>query len=343
MLMMVSIALLVASQFFVIGVVLALWSVYNMLIQPVAKKASYLLTSPVLLNHRRRALAATGLSIAGILAVVLVVPMPSSTRTEGVVWAPEHAQVRAGIDGFIVQVLAEPGAAVKKGQVLVRCVDPELEAKAKSLRAQLDELDARYGASSVSKRVQADVINEQRTHIVGALALAQQHQAALQIRSPSNGTFVVADPQNMPGRYVQRGEVLAYVVEKQASTIRVVVGQAEADVVRKRTRSVEVRAAGRIGQPAPAFVMREVPAATDDLPSLALSLQGGGKIGLDPSRPGDSKALEKLFVLDLEIPHDASIDYLGTRTYVRFELEAEPLADQWYREVRRLFLKKFNV
>jgi putative peptide zinc metalloprotease protein len=76
---------------------------------------------------------------------------------------------------------------------------------------------------------------------------------------------------------------------------------------------------------------------------MALSLQGGGKIGLDPNRPGDNRAIERLFVLDLALPPGAFFAHLGSRVFVRFEHPAEPLAAQWYRSARREFMKKFNV
>jgi putative peptide zinc metalloprotease protein len=77
---------------------------------------------------------------------------------------------------------------------------------------------------------------------------------------------------------------------------------------------------------------------------MILSLQGGGNVGMDSSNSSDVKSIQKLFVLDLEISADAVINnYLNSRVYVRFEHPTEPLAWQWYRGVRRMFLKKFNV
>jgi putative peptide zinc metalloprotease protein len=137
--------------------------------------------------------------------------------------------------------------------------------------------------------------------------------------------------------------VLAYVMDGAATTVRVVVPQADGDIVRRWTRRVEIRPAGRVGEPIQAQIQREVPAATDELPSMTLSLQGGGKIGMDPGKSGDGKTLEKLFVFDLDLPTGVQANYIGGRIYVRFEHEPEPLGHQWYREVRRVFLKKFNV
>lgn len=343
MFMMVSISLLVASQFFFIGIVLAIWALVTMFLIPVGKKLQYLFTSPKLEAQRRRALTSSGL--IGLFIVILFgwVPAPYSTRAEGVIWAPEEAQVRSTVDGFITRVVAQPGQVVKRGDVLIECEDPELEARTRVLQAQLAELEARYSASIISKRVQADVINEQKAHLLATLEHAYQRQNDLQIRSSSDGTFIMADVQNAQGKFTQRGELLGYVISSAATGVRVVVAQADENLVSKLTRKVEIRPIGGLGRTIQAQIKREVPSATDELPSMTLSLQGGGKIGVDPSKSGESKALEKLFVLDLDLPSGAPATYIGGRVYVRFEHPPEPLAGQWYRDVRRVFLKKFNV
>jgi putative peptide zinc metalloprotease protein len=346
MFIMVSIVLLVASKFFVIGVILALWAGATMLVLPVGKKLKYLASSPRLRNRRRRAVFATTVFV-GLMALLLWLPAPSSTRTEGVVWVPKQAQVRATVDGFVTRVLAKPDQPVHQGDVLVQCEDPELNARLRVLQAQLAEQQSRYAGYIVKDRVQAELVREEIAHLNEAIHLARQRLAELAVHSPADGTFVMQDPQDAAGRFVQRGEVLAYVTNSASVTVRVVVPQADEDMVRNRTRSVEIRPVERVAQVIPARVLREVPAATDELPSMALSLQGGGKIGLDPSKmeganPG-AKALEKLFVLDLGLPEGTQLNHLGSRIYVRFEHQPEPLAYQWYRGVRRVFLKKFNV
>ena len=341
--MMVSIAVLVASKFFFLGVLLAVWACATMLVIPVAKKVHYLFYSPRLASERSRALLASGGILAIVLALVGWLPAPSSTRAEGVIWAPEHAQVRATVDGFVTRVLVAPEQPVKAGQPLIECHDPEIEARTRVLKAQLAELDARYAAALVGNRVQAGVIDEQRVQVREALELSRRRQEELLIRAPSSGVFVMQDPRNLPGRFAQRGEMLAHVADRAAKTVRVVVSESEGALVGTRTQRVEIRPAERIRRPIEARIAREVPAATDELPSPTLSLQGGGKIGLDPTKTGDARALEKLFVLDLELPEGEQANYLGGRVFVRFEHAPEPLATQWYREIRRAFLKKFNV
>ncbi|GAA4012088.1 biotin/lipoyl-binding protein [Actimicrobium antarcticum] len=343
MLMMITIVLLVSSKFFIFGILMALWSFFNMLVQPVLKKISYVVTSPVLRRHRTRAV---GLSSAFVLLVLLVLfwlPAPSFTRSEGVVWAPDEAQVRASVDGFVTKVIAQPGQLVRKGDLLIRCEDPELVARVAVQAAELAGLEARYIAALASNRVQADILQQQTAHARVALELAQQRLASINVRSPGNGTFVVADAQNLPGRFVQRGELLGYVTSDALGTVRVVIPQADADKVRQGMRAIEVRAVDRPSDVITARVLREVPGATDQLPSMTLSFQGGGKIGLDPNKSGEARTLQKLFVLDLQLPPGTRLDKLNSRVYVRFEHPSEPLGWQWFHAVRRVFLKKFNV
>ena len=343
MFMMVAIALLVASQFFFIGVLLAIWAVVTMLLLPVGKKLQYLFFGSRLDSHRRRALASTGFIVILVVVLLGVLPAPSSTRAEGVIWASEEAQVRSNVDGFIGKVIARPGQQVQRGDVLIECEDPELQARTRLLQAQLDELEAKYNASLVSKRVQADLINEQKAQILSALDLARLRQAELLVRSATDGIFVMADVSNAAGKFTQRGEVLAYVSDSAAKRVRVVVAQAEGTIVSTLSRKVEIRPAGDIGKPILAQIVREVPAATDELPSMTLSLQGGGKIGMDPDKASEAKTLERLFVIDLDITEGAPVNFIGGRVYVRFEHPSEPLAEQWYRSMRRLFLRRFHV
>lgn len=343
MLMMVSIAVLVATQFFFLGVLLALWAVVSMLIVPFVKKVHFLFRSPRIATQRVRAVLVSFALAGALAAVIALVPVPSSTRAEGVIWAPEQAHVRAGIDGMIRRVLVAPDQMVTRGQPLIESYDPELEARTRVLEAQLAEIDARHQLARVGNRVQTSLLEEQREHVREALRQARRRQDELIIRAPSSGVFVVQDPASLPGRYVQRGELLAHVVDRTAGTVRVVVSEAEGGQVVQRTQRVEIRPVERIGRPFEATIAREIPAATDELPGMALSLQGGGRIGLDPRGGADGRAIEKLFVLDLDLPKGEQATYLGGRIHVRFEHLPEPLATQWYRAVRRAFLRQFNV
>jgi putative peptide zinc metalloprotease protein len=346
MMVMVAIALLIAEQYFFIGVVLALWSVYNMLIQPAAKRLGYLFAANELRGRRLRAIGSAAMLTAAIAAVLLWWPAPSWTRTEGVAVAPEDAQVRASVDGFVRKVLAKPNSPVRAGDPLIETEDPELLARVRIYEAQLREQEAKYLAAH-DDRVQLNLIREEIAHVQGRLALARARVEQLVIRSPGEGVFVMAQPGDAPGRYVRRGELLAHVLERSRLAVQVVVPQSDIDLVREMTRRVELRLVERIPELIPAQVQRVVPGATNQLPNLALSAQGGGEVALDPYAGGgasqEARSASSLFIFELQLDDPSRLSGLGSRIYARFEREPEPLARQWYRSVRGVLLKKFNV
>ena len=89
--------------------------------------------------------------------------------------------------------------------------------------------------------------------------------------------------------------------------------------------------------------MREVPAATDQLPSRTLSQEGGGAIAIDPRDARGTKAFEKVFLFDIVLPPPAGYYNVGGRVHVRFDHGSEPIVWRWYRYFRQLFLKRFNI
>jgi putative peptide zinc metalloprotease protein len=142
---------------------------------------------------------------------------------------------------------------------------------------------------------------------------------------------------------VRQGEIVGHVLEPGHVTVRAVVLPEEIDLVRDRTRRVEVRLAERLSQVLPASLARDVPKASDELPSAALGSAGGGPVATDPSQPGGRHALSKLFQVDLELAPDVAVTTAGGRVYVRFDHGWRPLVVQWYRSLRQLFLARFDV
>jgi putative peptide zinc metalloprotease protein len=161
------------------------------------------------------------------------------------------------------------------------------------------------------------------------------------IRSPAAGIFLLEQPGDMPGRFVHQGDRLGYVAELEHPTVRVALAQADIGVVRTWTEAVSVRLAERMDTPITASIHRFVPAAVERLPSPVLGPLGGGPFAVDPEDANGVRTVESVFEIELVLP--VMVSRLGERVYVRFDHGSEPLAWQWYRRFRQLFLKRFNV
>ncbi len=339
----VAIILFIAGKFFVVGLILAALAAIGWTLVPAVKGINFLLTSPRIRSVRRRAILVSGMVAAVVVGIICLVPVPLRSRTEGVVWIPEESFVRAGVAGFVDRVVARPGARVHRGDILIVCRDPVLSTEVQVLEARLRELEARYSEQRPRDRVKAEIIREELHYVTERLSRGRQRAAELVIRSSIDGTFVAPLAEDLPGRFVRQGELLAYVVNLDTITVRTVLPQADIDLVRHRTEWVEVRLAERVADTIPADIQGIIPGATERLPSTALGSQGGGQIPIDPTDTQGVTALEKLFQVDLELPAQVGVVNVGGRVYVMFDHGWEPLVAQWYRRVRQLFLSRFHV
>lgn len=333
----------VASKFFFIGVLIAIWAIATQVITPIGKSLSFLLNSPVLARDRGRTVATSALILAALALLLVAVPAPSWTRAEGVVWVPEEAQVRAGTDGFIEQVLAASDSEVVRGQPLVKAEDPFLTTSVAVIEAQLQELGAQYDETMFADRVRAAMIAEEIIAVEGSLKRARERESNLVWHSPGNGRFVLPNAPDLPGRFVSKGQLVGYVIEPRAVTIRAVLSQDDIAQVRGSTKSVEVMLADWGASPLSAKVRRELPAGTPDLPTAVLGSTGGGTFAVDPRDGKGVRTLARVFQVELELPASIRAPYLGSRVYVRFDHGYEPVGFQLYRSFRRLLLSQFDV
>jgi putative peptide zinc metalloprotease protein len=337
------IAVFLATRLFFVGVAMALWAVVSIAVLPMLKGIRFLVASPRLRGQRRRAFAIVGGMTAFAAAVLFLAPLPYATVAQGVVWIPNRAEVRAKAEGFVTEVLTVPGDAVPARRALVALEDPILSAKVAVIEAQLQEMQLRFDAVKQLDRVQAEVVQEQVQRLTSTLAAYRERQQDLTVSSDQDGRFVLPRADDLPGRFLKRGDLLGYVIGDNDLVVRVVVPQADVDLVRQRTTKVDAYFAENLDQPVPARIRREVPAAQNDVPSMALTTQGGGPIVLDPSHTQKPQSLFSMFQFDVDLLAPVPPRLAGARVYVRFDHGREPLAFRVLRAFRQFFLGQFHV
>lgn len=338
-----TLALFVSSKFFFIGILIALWAVCSQLIVP-AIRHSYNFYNSSGGRRKRTRIIASSLSIAVTTMILFfIVPVPLRTSAQGVVSLPEYSQIRAGTDCFLTEILVQDETMIQKGDALLRCTDPFLESEVRILAANHEEALARYHAVPLQSRVRRELLKEEVFSTRAELDRAQERRHELTIRSPKQGLLVLPDVHKLPGRFVKQGTLLGYVIGASEPAAIVVVSQWDIALVRERTRSVELRLASHLDLPLPATINREIPAASYSLPSTILGSSGGGNIPVNPADPDGIQTLSKTFQLELHLPIQKEAIRVGERAYALFDHGHEPLALQWYRTLRQLFLRQFHV
>ena len=338
------IILYVGGKFFTIGVALAIWATITQAIIPIGKNMGFLFNSPKLRRNRKRSMGVAALIVGGILAILFVIPAPLWTRTEGITWPSDKSQVRAEADGFIDQLLVEDRQAVQQQQPIIQMRDPLAQARVEVMEAQQKQLEIQLMAAKTLDRVQTEIIRAELNAVTEDLRQARERSADLLIRSPRDGIFIMPRDQDQIGRFVRRGQVVAFVTNPaDHSTVRAAVSQDEIGLIREGVRKVDVRSAAWYAKSYPSKIAREIHGGTQKLPTAALGTGGGGRFAIDPSEGDGRTTLNRVFEIEITLPPEARTEYLGSRMYVRFDHGYEPLGMQAWRSLRQLFLRKFGV
>lgn len=336
----VVIALYLATKAFLLGVLLAIVAVMTAVAFPLLRSARYLATSPELRLHRGRSIGAVAMAASAMLVAAFLWPLPYATLAEGVVWVPEDATLRAGT---VVRLLAEPGAQVRAGQPLVKLSDPLLDSRVAVLEARQRQISLRLAAARVLDLVTSRMYVEQLADATTALERERSKRDELVVRAGTSGRFTAQVPEDLPGRLLERGALIGYVIDSAHPVVRVLVGQDDIDLIRERRGRVQVRFAQRPAEVFEAAPLLETPAAIDRLPSAVLGREGGGPWAEAPDASGQTRLVQKAFVMDFRVAGAVPGDTVGARVHVRLDHGREAIAWRGLRGLRQLFLRRLDV
>ncbi len=326
---------------FWLGVLAAGLLFFTMVVKPIARTIEFLRKSPHLARHRGRSYAVAGAAAVAALLLLFVIPVPFSTTAQGVVWLPEEARVRAATGGFITEVIAADGQAVRKGDLLLVLSDPELVALEAAARARALSIEIEYTRAMGVNTPLSQSLKEELAAKRAEVAEYQRRLRSLRVTANVDGRLVMPRPQDLPGKYVARGEVLAHVLRPEDISVKVAVPQVDAGVIRAGTNEVEVSLLDQGGDTVAGKLTGEVPAATAMLPTAALGDRTGGPVTTDPSDTDGLRTLEPVFLFDVRLAA-RQLERVGSRVWVRFDHGARPIGVQLQRRVHQLFLKQFN-
>ncbi|MFW5443272.1 MAG: hypothetical protein ACKE51_03055 [Methylococcaceae bacterium] len=333
----------IIDTFFIAGVLLAIWMASKQILMPLFKGLLFVFNSPSIHNQRMRAIISLVGTLTLFFGVLYLVPVPAYTRSEGVIWMPEDAQLRAEVDGVAGSLMLDLPVTVKKDTTIIEIYDPLLNTRVEVLLADLKELNSKFRAEWDNSRIKAENIKEEMLVVAAELKYAKKQQQAMKIVSNKAGQLLIPEVEDLPGRFLRKGEIIGYVIDGALPTVRTVVAQSDIGQIQKQVKTVQIRLVNHPDQVITAKIIRRAPEATNYLPSAALATINGGKIAVDPDFKDELKTQEKVFQIDLEFIPLLKSPQIGQRVYVRFDHGSEPLGQQWYRSIRQVFLRQFNV
>ncbi|MFK7994915.1 MAG: HlyD family efflux transporter periplasmic adaptor subunit [Granulosicoccus sp.] len=330
-----------------LGVLLSLFSLIPLCLLPLLRFFQFLFVSSELDRIRLRSISITAVLVLFIAGFLLTVPLPSSTRTQGVVWVEQQAEVYAAQTGQLESIFVKNGESVKQGQLLMSLSSMDLSHKLEKKLAMV-----RLARLEVAR-------HRQSNPNLAASALIKLHQAEaevenarsqldkLMVRSPVAGRVAMGIADIATGLHVSQGTLLAYVVDNHERVVRAVVDQTALGNVEAGVHGVRIRFAQNMTRILQASIARQVPSGSHELPSAALIDTGFDGFAVEKSSDDEPvRTREKVFhlelVLDEGVLRNEAVP-MGTRAFVTLQHENEPLAYRWMRVSRQLLLKHLSV
>lgn len=342
MMIMVAVAVFVATRYFFIGVLLAIWSLSMTLVMPALKVLRSLQFDASMDTVRTRAWLWLGGSLTGLLVFLLLIPMPYATHFYGVIEPGEPAQIRTGVTGELLERYVTPGQRVHQGELLWRLAVPELEAELAILYAQQREI-AQQLAASVRDASALAILAETQRFIEQRIVEAESQAQAMLVRSPREGVLLYPQGEPIPGAHIERGRAVAVVMRSDELRIRAMVPEHHGDRVRADLRKASVRVNG-----ASATHQAELraisPVSGHEVVHAALTRDAGGDVIVDPRAAESNLALHRYYQADFvaaDLFQERSL-LPGQRLSILVRHSPEPLAYRAWRAVRRSFLRLFE-
>jgi len=352
-LVLFGIVLFIIGQFYVIGMVLAAWSVIAWAVIPSGQFIHWLATHPSLHEHRVRAVVTTTLFLTALFAGLGALPMPDHYRSVGVIESTNRVELAIQTDGFIQKVFVTAGEKVEVNQIILIADSPDLKARQDQLKAQLRSL------RSVQRQSLVEDLVAMKSTIAKIVAISEEledinHRIKdLVLRTPTGGILVSNTFAHLEGQFLRRGQVVGDIIQLGGLRVTAMIDQAQnARLFNEdnRIETVELRTPGRLDQTLHSRLIQAFPAGQMRLPHPALGYEGGGDIALDPKDPNRQTTMRPQFELWLSIPekrpgeNERMLVYPGQRVYVRFTLENRvPLAFQWAHRLRQIFRERLAI
>ena len=343
-LIFLSIWLVVTDNWFGVGVAFGVTTLFLLVVMPMAKWFGHL-RSPALARNRRRAVT---VSLALLLVPILLVSklqLPDAMRAPGVLEATQHTRVTSQSGGVLTALDVADGAVVRKGEVLVRLQNHELQLELEAARAQVREVIVMRNLALEQSPVEVAALEERLRASQEKLDLLLERQSQLVITARHDGVWSRGDLQVRQNNWLARGAPLGELTSDLELRFSAVVSQEQADLLFKEVLSgAEIKINGQNDTNIVVKSLVLLPYQRHKLQTPALGWTVGGSI---PTKADDPDGLttidpyyEVLAIVE-NIPADLVVMH-GMTGWLRIPIAPTTLWERWEKAWRQLVQKRYQ-
>lgn len=340
-----SILLFVADRFLLAGIIMAIVCAISWLVVPCVQLVRYLATSPRLERKRARAIWVSVGALAFCFGFLYFCPFPNNFKVSGVLEAQEHIIISNKAKGVVQEILAPSGTLVKPHEPLVSLSNDELEFQIKQVQAEIKEAQAMLQLAMFKSQADLKPLNEKINFLGNKLKRLYEDKDNLIVRAEISGIWAAPEIQDFVGMLVNRGTPLGKVINDTSFYFTSVIPQQQVSrLFAGEVKSSAVKLSGQSEITIPVLDYIKIPMEHTNLPSAALGWAGGGEVAIDTTDSRGIKAAEPFYELKARISLDTKASLLHGRSgRMMFTLEKAPLLRQWWRNLRQLVQKRYQI
>ncbi len=263
------------------GLVLAAFAVIAWVCLPLANGVSLLYQHftrrPVICL--RWALAFS-LCVGSGLFVWNIPPWPGARRAEGIIEYAPLSVVRSEVAGFVEEVFVEDGQLVKRGDILIRLRNEELETECEDLKLTIRQsLIKRSKQLHEGEIAEAQVEQKAREGLQQRLAELENRRERLLVRAPIAGRVMARELPRFKSTYLKEGTAILEIGEPLQKEVQIAISQPDIETYRNHLgQTVEIRL--RAGGVLTGELIKLAPRATQTPPHPALCVPAGGPLAV---------------------------------------------------------------
>jgi putative peptide zinc metalloprotease protein len=339
------IAIFVADQWFLLGVIVVLLSLYMWIIKPFFTFLKYIFTNQNLLKNRLKVLGISFSFFIFLYILLFVIPYPFSLKANGIIMSDSYENIYTNSDGYLVKTLVEDGAYVHKGQTLLEFKNEELDYEIKNIKASINEAKAYLIKARSNAKADMYSIRKHLYLLNDKLNYLNDKKSKLVIKANASGYFIYQNIQNRVGTWFELGQKIGMLIPNNLFYIQAVVPQEESfNMFFNERYEGSLKLYGLNEKTFSISNIKIIPYQKEELPSAALGWLGGGEIAVSQKDDSGIKTRESFFevrgnlkdIKDLDLQH-------GRSGVLKIRLDSKTLVERIVISVKQLLQKHYKI
>lgn len=346
----VSVITLYAADLWIgLGLAMLTVSLGMWVVIPLWKLLRFLANNGQLHKNRRRAWLTSGGIFISLIALISLTPLPYYIKAPGVIQASNSSQLFTRSGGYLISALTESGVSVKKGDVLARFSNSDLNHQYNLVEQQLIEVNWRLRQSLADDQSSQAALGRQQAALNEQLNELSSRLVELTVTAPFNGIWMPSQLKSKTGSFFNQSDEIGTLYDLTSLRFTALVTQKQAANLfdSQLTAQSELRLKGQTKTTLMINQLQLNPFRKNRLPSPALGWPAGGPVMAQRDNQGEMIAQEPFFEILVPLPDLANLNNLivleGMTGWLLIDLPAQSVFWQVRQAVLQVLQRRYQI